>query len=213
MRLRPVQFVLGLAVLLGLAWGMPPLAAQRPLQQERAQRQRQQQQQKQKQKEHQAAKGEQRAGAEGPERGLAGLPPKWVEHVHELSPEEQERFFKNNAHFQSLPPGQQAQIREKLQQFNSLSPAERNDIRIRERNWEMMSPEQREHIRTDILPRWEQLPAERRQLIMGRLGVLRDMSEADRQSKLNDEQFLNGLNPDERDMLRNLNTLRNPPAQ
>src|SRR5277367_5614102 len=55
-------------------------------------------------------------------RGMEGLPPKWVDNVRDMSPEDQERFMQNNQRFQSLPPERQAQIRNNLQKWNSLSP-------------------------------------------------------------------------------------------
>ena len=46
---------------------------------------------------------EQAAAREGPAeraRGMEGLPPKWVENLRDMSPEEQERFMQNNERFQ-----------------------------------------------------------------------------------------------------------------
>ena len=143
-------------------------------------------------------------------RGMMGLPPKWVERVREMPPEDQERFMRNNAHFKSLPPERQAQIRENLRRWNQLSPAQRNVIRERERVWEQLTPEQREYVRTQLLPKWQQLPQDRRQLILNRLGALRNLSPAERESRLNDENFMQGLDPNERQMLRDLSNLRLP---
>jgi Protein of unknown function (DUF3106) len=215
MRLRAAQFVLSLALLPAAGVAAQPSPPQHPFEQANAAAHRQKQRQQQQQKQKQAGKNQpqSQARAEGEARGMAGLPPKWVEHLQELPPEEQERFLKNQNDFKSLPPERQAQVRDNLRHWNSLTPAERNNLRTEEHNWEQMSPDQREHIRSEILPRWQQLPPERRQLVMGRLRALRDMSETDREAKLNDEQFLSGLNPDERDLLRKMDTLRNPPPQ
>jgi hypothetical protein len=162
-----------------------------------------------------AAQGANRPGAgqanrQGNGRGMAGLPPKWVENLRNMSPEEQDRFMRNNQRFQSLPPERQAQVRQNLQKWNRLSPTERNAIRDRERVWEQMSPQQREHVKDDLLPKWQQMPPDRKQLLMGRLHTLQGMSPADRQAALNDPKFMEGLNPDEQGVLRDLNSLRNP---
>lgn len=149
-------------------------------------------------------------GGQGNGRGMAGLPPKWVENLRNMSPEEQERFMRNNQRFQSLPPERQAQVRQNLQKWNRLSPTERNAIRDRERVWEQMSPQQREHVKDDLLPKWQQMPPDRKQLLMGRLHTLQGMTPADRQAALNDPKFMEGLNPDEQGVLRDLNSLRNP---
>lgn len=155
-------------------------------------------------------------GAEGKKpqgdgRGLAGLPPKWVDKLRDMSPEEQERFMRNNQRFQNLPPQRQAQIRRNLQMWNRLSPTERNAIRDRERIWEQMSPEQRQYVRDVLVPKWQSMPPERRQLINGRLHVLQGMTTQQAADAMKDPRFLQGLSPDEQSMLRDVYSLRNPP--
>ena len=150
---------------------------------------------------------------QGAGRGMAGLPPKWVEGLRDMSPEEQERFLGNNRRFQNLPPERQVQIRNNLQKWNQLSPTERDAIRDREYMWEHMSPEQRQYVQGVLLPRWQQMPLERRQLINGRLHTLQSMTPAEREAALDDPRFMQGLSPDEQSMLRDLNSLRNPPNQ
>jgi Protein of unknown function (DUF3106) len=143
-------------------------------------------------------------------RGLAGLPPKWVENLRDRSPEEQEQFMRNNQRFQSLPPWRQEQIRRNLQKWNSLSPTERDAMRDRERTWNQMTPGQRQYAQNVLLPKLQAMPPYRRQLIMGRMHTLQGMSPADREAALNDPQFMRGLSPDEQSTLRDLNSFRNP---
>lgn len=142
------------------------------------------------------------------EREMRGLSPRWMERLREMSPDEQERFLENNERFKNLPPERQAQIRSRLQRWNSLAPEQQRAVRERERVWQQMPPEQRRRIREEILPRWEQFPADRRQVLLGRLRALRDLSDPERATKLKDESFLSGLSPDERVMLRELSNLR-----
>jgi hypothetical protein len=59
-------------------------------------------------------------------------------------------------------------------------------------------------VRQSLLPRWQQLPPVRRQAILQRLHSLRNINEADRQAKLNDPAFVEGLNPEDREMLGQL---------
>ncbi len=148
---------------------------------------------------------------QGEGRGLAGLPPKWVDRLRDMSPEEQERFMRNNQRFQNLPPQRQAQIRRNLQRWNNLSPTERNAIRDRERIWEQMSPEQRQYVQNVLLPKWQSMPQERRNLINGRMHVLQGMTPSQQEQALKDPRFLRGLSPDEQSMLREVYSLRNPP--
>jgi predicted Fe-S protein YdhL (DUF1289 family) len=71
-----------------------------------------------------------------------------------------------------------------------------------------MSPEQKRYIREVLLPRWQQLPQDRRQAILQRLRALNGLNEAQRTAKLNGPAFLEGLKPDEQTMLRELSKLR-----
>jgi hypothetical protein len=155
------------------------------------------------------AKPQARAKVEG--RGLAGLPPKWVEHLQEMSPEEQERFMRNNSEFRRLPPERQAQIRNRLQRWNNLTPEQRAEIRTREYNFEHMSPEQREEIRNNLLPRWRELPMDRRLTIREHLRSLQGLSASDREARLNDPEFMRGMSPNEQGILRDLNRFQAPP--
>jgi hypothetical protein len=144
-------------------------------------------------------------------RGMEGLPPKWVENLRDMPPDQQERFMQNNEQFQRLPPGRQAQIRQNLQRWNNLSPQQKEEARQREAFLERLTPEQRQYVRNTLLPKWQAMPQDRRQVINRHLGMLRNMSPSTQQAALNDPRFMQGLSPDEQSMLRDLNSLRNPP--
>ena len=145
-------------------------------------------------------------------RGMAGLPPKWVENLRDMPPEEQQRFMQNNRVFQNLPPERQAQIRKNLENWNRLSPEERDAIRERAEILERMTPAQRQYLRNTLLPRWQEMAPERRQVINGRLRILQTMGPAAQQAALADPKFMQGLSLDEQSMLRDLNSFRNPPT-
>jgi len=132
------------------------------------------------------------------------LPPGVMERLREMPPDRQEKFLQNNERFRNLPPEQQARIRERLEAWNKLTPTQQQEFRERQRIWEQMTPDQRRDIRERLLPRWQQVPPQRRQAIMRRLHQLRDLSESDRLIKLNDPIFLEGLNPEDREMLGQL---------
>jgi hypothetical protein len=153
------------------------------------------------------------ARGKGDGRGMAGLPPKWVERLQEMSPEEQGKFMRNNAEFRHLPPERQAQIRNRLQRWNNLTPQERAEIRTRESNFEHMSPEQREEIRNNLLPRWRELPMDRRLTVREHLRALQGLSAPDRDARLNDPEFMRGLSPNEQGILHDLNRIQAPPPQ
>ena len=146
-------------------------------------------------------------------RNMEGLPPKWVENLRDMPPEDQERFMQNNERFKSLPPQRQEQIRQNLQRWNSLTPEQQEVARTREQMLEQMTSEQRQYVRNTLLPRWQSMPIERRMAIRRHLARLQSMTPAEQQVALNDPRFVQGLSPDEQSMLRELNSLRNPPAQ
>jgi hypothetical protein len=139
-----------------------------------------------------------------PAPNVDNLPPKAIERLQDLPPARQEQFLRNNQRFQNLPPEQQAQIRDRLQAWNRLTPEQQQNLRERQHVWEQMTPDQRQYVRQTLLPRWQQLAPVRRQAIMQRLHSLRDMSESDRQAKLNDPAFLEGLNAEDRETLGQL---------
>jgi hypothetical protein len=146
-------------------------------------------------------------------RAMAGLPPRWIENLREMPPEEQDRFLRNNRLFQNMAPERQAQIRKNLENWNKLSPEQRNQIRERAEIIEKMTPQQRQYVRNTLLPKWQAMPPERRQVINGRLRILQTMGPGAQQAALADPKFMQGLSPDEQSMLRDLNSFRNPAAQ
>jgi hypothetical protein len=148
--------------------------------------------------------------AQGGAGGMRNLPGPWIQRLGEKSPEEQERFMQNNREFQNLPPERQAQIRRNLQKWNSLSPAEKNRMNDAQQKWEGLTPRQKDLYQNHILPQWQQMSPDRRQLINGRLHTLQAMPPAAQERALNDPRFMQGLSPDEQGVLRNLVSLRNP---
>jgi hypothetical protein len=145
-------------------------------------------------------------------RALAGLPPKWVENMRDMSPEEQKRFMQNNERFTNLPPERQQQIRQNLQKWNNLTPEQQAALRQREAVLEQMTPEQRQYFNKTVFPKWQAMPQDRKQAINRHLAMLGKMGPGTQQAALNDPRFLQGLSPDEQSMLRDLNSLRNPTA-
>ena len=143
-------------------------------------------------------------------RAQQGLPPKWLERLRDMTPEEQNRFMQNNQRFQALPPERQEQIRRNLEKWNSLTPEQREAARQRAQALERMTPEQRQYVRNNLLPRWQALPVQRRQVIRNRLRLLQRMTPAERSAVLADPRFMRGLKPEEQSILRDLNALRPP---
>jgi hypothetical protein len=147
------------------------------------------------------------------ERRMLAMPPAWVSQLRQMNPQQQERFFNNNERFRALPPQRQAQIRQQMQQWNRLSPDQRQTMLNRQQVWDRLTPEQQGYVRETLLPQWQKTPPAQRQAILGKLRQLRGLDDAQRTARLNDEQFLGGLNPQDRQMLRDLSNLRVGPEE
>jgi hypothetical protein len=93
------------------------------------------------------------------------------------------------------------------QQFSRLSPPQQQELRDRQRVWGELTPQQRSHIKNDVLPRWQQLPADRQRAIRSRLNVLKNMPESARNQHLNDPNFTRGMSEQDKAMLHDLSHL------
>ncbi len=147
------------------------------------------------------------------ERSAVGLPPKWVENLRDMPPDERARFLENNEKFKNLPPQRQAQIRQNLQNWDQKTPEQKERIRATERMLEQATPEQREHFQNDIVPKLEQMAPLRRGRVIGHWRRLQAMSPAEQEAALHDPAFMGNLSPDEQSIVRDLNSMGNPPAQ
>jgi hypothetical protein len=116
----------------------------------------------------------------------AAPPPNVQDRLRNMSPQERNRLADNQKKFNQLPPQKQQEMKRAAE------------------NWQRMTPEQQSHIRNDVLPRWQQLPADRQRAIQNRLGVLQNMPESARNRHLSDPNFTRGMSEDDRQMLRDL---------
>src|SRR5580765_4415640 len=80
-------------------------------------------------------------------------PPNVQERLRNMSPQERTRLAENQKKFNQLPPQKQQEMKRAAE------------------NWQRLTPQQQSHIRNDVLPRWQQLPADRQRAIQNRLGV------------------------------------------
>jgi hypothetical protein len=157
------------------------------------------------------AEGERRGYANGnltPRQQLGvGAARPWVDRMRDISPAQRESVLQNSRAFQNLRPQQQNNIRKQFQQWDHMSPQQRADQRTKEDTWRRMTPEQRQHIKNDVMPQWRQMPAERREAIQRRLGVLQNMPESARNQRLNDPNFTKGMSDEDKATLRDLSHL------
>jgi len=129
-----------------------------------------------------------------------------------MSPAEREHFLNNNEKFRSLPKQQQDQIKQNFEKFDKLSPKQQDTMKRNADALANMTTEQRENLRTKVLPQLRTMPADRRQEISQRLKSLNGMSDAERNQKLNDPNFYQGLSPQEHDVLKQLGEYKLTPG-
>ncbi len=104
----------------------------------------------------------------------------------------------------NMNPQERNRLAENQRKFNQLPPQRQQDMKRAAENWEKLTPEQRNHIKNDVVPKWQQLPADRQRAIQQRLGVLQNMPESARNRHLNDPNFTRGMSEQDRQMLRDL---------
>ena len=109
--------------------------------------------------------------------------------------------------FSDLPPQDRQRILENNNRYKNLPPAQRQELRDRAEQWNRLTPQQQNHIRNEVLPKWKQMPVERRQAIRQRLRVLQNMPESARNQRLNDPEFTRGMSEEDKATLRDLSHL------
>ncbi len=142
----------------------------------------------------------------------AGVPAGWQQRLQQMSPDERERFLQNNEKFRSLPKEQQNQIRRHFAEWDRLPPQQKETMNRNAEALAKLTPAQRSSLRTQVLPQWRQLAPERRQELKQRLGSLNGLSDAERNGRLNDPNFYQGLSPQEHDVLKQLGEYRLTPG-
>src|SRR5579872_5772315 len=103
-----------------------------------------------------------------------------------------------------LPPQDRQKIIENNNKYRNLPPAQREELKNRADQWNRLTPEQQSHIKNEVLPRWKQMPQDRRQAIRQRLRVLQNMPESAKNQRLNDPNFTRGMSEEDRATLRDL---------
>ena len=106
--------------------------------------------------------------------------------------------------FSDLSPQEKQRVLENYNRFNRMTPAQRQELRGRIATWNRLTPAQKNHIRNDIMPKWRQMPVERRQAIRQRLRILQNMPEFARNERLNDPKFTEGMSDEDKATLRDL---------
>ena len=141
-------------------------------------------------------------GAAAPAPQAGNIPPGVMNRLQQMPPEERDRWLQNNKAFQSLPADKQAAIRKNFKDWDKLPPEKKANYNQNAGALANMTPEQRDNLRTQVMPQWRTMTPDRRQEIRQRLNSLNGLSDAERNQKLNDPNFYQGLSPQEHNVLK-----------
>lgn len=119
--------------------------------------------------------------------------------------------------FNELSPADQKRVLENSRKYQNLTPAQKQDMQDRINAWNRLTPTQQNHIKTDVMPKWREMPTDRRQAIRQRLRVLQNMPESARNRRLNDPEFTRGMSEEDKSTLRDLSHMHvgapDPPGE
>lgn len=124
----------------------------------------------------------------------------------------------NPRRFRDLSPEDKQRVLQNQKRFNQLPPQRQQEMKDAARNWQRLTPQQQDHVKNDVLPKWKQLPPDRKRSIQQRLGVLKSMPESARNQHLDDPNFTRGMNEEDKSTLRDLSHLHvggapDPPSE
>jgi hypothetical protein len=105
-----------------------------------------------------------------------------------------------------LPPERRQRIEQGLEQYHNMNPENKERLR----NFARLPEEQREAIRQNFR-RMQDLPPGRRAMVRRELQVMRDMPAADRDSRMQSEQFRRRFDSSEQNLIRD--TIANLPPE
>jgi hypothetical protein len=107
---------------------------------------------------------------------------------------------------QKLSPERRAVIEDKLEKYNRLPQAQKDRLRAQTEVFQNLPPERQDAVRRTFR-KFNTLPEDRRKPVRQELQELRGMPEAERNARMNSEEFRNKFSPGERQILENLTNL------
>jgi len=122
-----------------------------------------------------------------------------IDRWNRMSPAERERQLAK------LPPDRARMIRQRILRYNQMNPEEQQALRERYQTFSQLPPDKQEIIR-ERLREFRTLPRLRRPVVHGEVEQLRLMPEAQRQTRMNSDEFRNRYSPQEQQIIRDLST-------
>jgi len=126
-----------------------------------------------------------------------------VDKWNRMTPEERQNALSK------LPPERRKKIEEQLNEYKNLTPEQRRDLRSRYAGFNQLSPEKQNQARR-LYQRFNNLPPDRQAPVRSEFENLRSMPEAERNARLNSDEFRNKYNANEQTLLRNFSGLLTP---
>jgi hypothetical protein len=120
-----------------------------------------------------------------------------IDRWNRMSPEERERELAK------LPPARAKEIRQRIRRYNQMHPEEQQALRQRYQTFSQLPAEQQQIVRQ----RWRefrQLSPPRRIAVRREIDQIRRLPGAERQARLNSEEFRSRFSAPEQQMIRDL---------
>ncbi len=136
----------------------------------------------------------------------------WLTQHKDEPPAQAEKALENDSTFRKLPPERQQELLQRLRRFSNLPPEQKQAVIQRMQRFQQLAPAQQQRAR-DLFTRYRQLTPERKTELTSAFRALRDVPPNQLDSVLNEPNFRQHYNDNERDILRGMTELNIGPAQ
>src|SRR3974390_180989 len=136
----------------------------------------------------------------------------WLRKYGDLPPGEQQQKLQNDPVFRSLTPEKQKSLLNRLAQFNSLTPSKKQQVLNRMETYEHLTPTQQKQA-DSLYHQYRGLPPDQQSQVSQAYRQMRQMTPDQRALYFNSDEFRDGLNEEQRNLLRGLSELYPNPSK
>jgi uncharacterized protein DUF3106 len=136
----------------------------------------------------------------------------WLRKYGNLPPSQQEQKLQSDPVFRSLTPEKQQSLLNRLRNFNSLTPSKKQQVLNRMERYEHLTPEQQRQA-DGLYKEYRSLPADQQTQVSQAYRQLQKMTPDQREQYFNSDEFRNGMNDEQRSLLRGMSELYPNPAR
>jgi|SRR5271165_721015 len=130
----------------------------------------------------------------------------WLRKYFGMSPSQQEKTLEQDPVFKSLPADKQQHLLDRLRNFNSQTPEKQQMILNRMETYEHLPPDKQAEART-LFQQYHSLPPDQKTQLSHAYHKLRGMTPEQRAQYMNSDEFRNGFDDQQRELLRGMNGL------